>query len=51
MAPNVDCCTMAPFQRLLLLAVELDKAVYYHLENEAASFRLKINAGKSLESP
>ena len=25
------CCTMVPFQHLLLLAVELDKATYYHL--------------------
>ena len=29
MAPNAVCCTMVPFQHLLLLAVELDKAAYY----------------------
>ena len=31
MAPNAVCCTMVPFLQLLLLAVELDKAAYYHL--------------------
>ena len=31
MAPNAVCCTLVPFQHLLLLAVELDKAAYYHL--------------------
>ena len=31
MAQNVVCCTMVPIQHLLLLAVVLDKAEYYHI--------------------